>query len=228
MLDILLMKFFIVLGIAAFLVIWIKYIRLSRIRKSSAEALAPFRLLSLTTGGIDRGFILFSLGFSSLFLLRGYPDMFLPFSCYLDFPLQLAGIGLLGLGMCGAWWAIASLGEFNQPRWSHLKQGHAVIKTGIYRYIRHPQYASKMLVYLGLFLFFKDFLFLLVFLFSIPLMYIQAKSEEKLLIKVFGEEYKGYQLASGMFLPLISKQRTGQMLAAILRKRTKVVKLPRD
>ena len=85
-----------------------------------------------------------------------------------------------------------------------------------------------MLVYLGLFLFFKDFLFLLVFLFSIPLMYIQAKSEEKLLIKVFGEEYKGYQLASGMFLPLVSKQWTGKMLTAILRKRTKVVKLPRD
>ena len=98
------------------------------------------------------------------------------------------------------------MGEFNEPRWARLKQGHTVVKTGVYRYLRHPQYASKMLAYLGLFLFFKDFLFLLVFFCSVLLFYLQAKSEEKLLIQVFGEEYKNYQATSGMFLPLVFRR----------------------
>ena len=221
MLDIWLMKVFIVLGIAAFLAIWIKYIRLSRIRKSSTEMPAPFKLLALTTGGLDRGSILISLGFASFFVLRGHLNMFLPFSGYLDFPLQLTGMALLVIGMFGAWWAIASLGEFNQPRWAHLKQGHAIVKTGAYRYIRHPQYASKMIVYFGLFLFLKDFLFLLLFLSSVLLMYSQAKSEEKLLIRVFGEEYKGYQAASGMFFPPLFRQWIRLVPKATLQKGTK-------
>lgn len=201
MLDTLLMKVFIVLGGMAGLAIWIKYTRLSRIRKPGAEMPAPSRLLALTTGILDRVFIFVSLGVALLFLLRGYPDIFLPFSGHFDFPIQLSGMALLVASMCESWWAIASMGEFNQPRWEHLKQGHTVVKTGAYRYLRHPQYASKMLVYLGLFLFFKDFLFLLVFFCSVLLFYFQAKSEEKLLIQVFGEEYKNYQATTGMFLP---------------------------
>ncbi len=195
------MKVFIVLGIMASLAIWIKYVRLSRIRKPDTGMPAPSKSLALTTGVLDRVFIFISLGFASLFLLRGYPDIFLPFSCHFDFPLQLSGMALLVVSMFESWWAIASMGEFNQPRWQHLKQGHTVVKTGAYRYIRHPQYASKMLAYLGLFLFFKNFFFLLVFFCSVLLFYFQAKSEERLLVNVFGDEYKNYQATSGMFLP---------------------------
>ena len=152
MLDTFLMKVFIVLGIMAFLAILIKYIRLSRIRKPDTEMPAPPRLLALATAAVDRIFILFSLGFALLFLLRGYPDIFLPFSYHFDFPLQLLGMVLLVVSMFESWWAIASMGEFNQPRWEHLKQGHTVVKTSAYRYIRHPRYTSKIIAYLGLFL----------------------------------------------------------------------------
>ncbi len=203
MLNVFLMKVLIVLGIVTFLAIWIKYMRLSRMRKAAPEMPAPFRPLALVTVVFDRVFIIVSLGFAILFLLRGYPDMFLPFSCHLDLPLQLIGLALSFAGIHLSWWAIASFGEFNEPRCAHLKQGHKIIKTGIYHYIRHPQYASKMLAYLGFFLFFKDFLFMLIFLSSVPLFHFQAKSEEKLLSQVFGEEYRSYQATSGMFLPLI-------------------------
>ena len=217
MLDTFLMKVFIVLGGMAGLAIWIKYTRLSRIRKPGAEMPAPSRLLALTTGVLDRVFIFISLGFASLFFLKGYPDIFLPFSGRFDFSLQLLGMALLVVGMFESWWAIASMGEFNLPRWEHLKQGHTVVKTGSYRYLRHPQYTSKMLAYLGLFLFFKDFLFLLVFFCSVLLFYLQAKSEEKLLIQVFGEEYKNYQATTGMFLPLVFRRWIRQVPIATVR-----------
>ncbi len=214
MLDTFLMKVFIVLGVMAGSAIMIKYVRLSRIRKPSAEMPTLSRPLALATGVLDRVFIFISLGFASLFFLKGYPDMFLPFSCHFAPLLQMTGMALLVVSMFESWWAIASLGEFNQPRWARLKQGHTVVKTGAYRYIRHPQYVSKIMTYLGLFLFFKDFLFLPVFLISVLLFYFQAKSEEKLLIQVFGEEYKNYQATTGMFLPLVLSQwiRQGQIV----------------
>lgn len=221
MLDIFLMKVFTLLGVVAFLVIWIRYMRLSRMRKSDPRTPAPSRPLALVTVVFDRVFILISLGFALLFLLRGYPDMFLPFSCHLDFPLQLMGMVLLATGVFESWWAIVSFGEFNEPRWAHLKQGHTVVKTGAYRYIRHPQYASKMIAYLGLFLFFKDFLFLLVFLSLVLLTYFQAKSEEKLLIQLFGEEYRSYQATTSMFLPPILSRCVRQVEVIILRKGNK-------
>jgi len=174
---------------------------------------APSRRLALATGVLDRGFILILLGFASYFLLYGYPE-FVPFSSHFDFPLRLAGVALLVVGMFGAWWAIASLGEFNGPRWAHLKEGHTVVKTGAYCRVRHPLYASKMIAYLGLFLFFENFLFLLIFLSSVLLLYLQAKSEEKLLIQLFSDEYKSYQAASGMFFPPVLSRWIRQVPAA--------------
>ena len=221
MLDTFLMKVFIVLGGMAGLAIWIKYVRLSKIRKPDTGMPAPSRMLALTTGVLDRVFIFISLGFASLFLLRGYPDIFLPFSCHFDFPLQLIGMALLVVSMFESWWAIVSMGELNEPRWAHLKQGHTVIKTGAYCYLRHPQYASKMLAYLGLFLFFKDFLFLLIFFCSVLLFYFQAKAVEKLLIQVFGEEYKNYHATTGMFFPLVLSQWIRQVQTATSRTGTK-------
>ncbi len=220
MLDIFLMKVFIVLGVMIFLAILIKYKRLSRIRKPDTEMPAPSRQLAAATGVLDRGFILISLGFAFYFLLYGHSE-FLPFSCHFDFPIQLTGMALVVAGMFGAWWAVASLGEFNEPRWLPLKQGHAVVKTGAYRYIRHPLYASRTLLYLGLFLFFENLLFLLIFLSSGLLVYFQAKSEENLLVKVFGEEYKSYQEASGMFFPPVFKWWIRRMWIATLLKGAK-------
>ncbi len=221
MLDIFLMKALVVLGIVTFLVIWIKYMRLSRMRKSDLQMPAPSRTLALVTVVFDRVFILISLGFALLFLMLGYPDMFLPFSCSFDFSLQLMGIVLLVAGMFLSWWAIVSFGEFNEPRCARLKQGHRVVKAGAYRHIRHPQYASKMIAYLGLFLFFKDFLFILIFLSSVPLFYLQAKSEEKLLTLVFGEEYRNYQATTSMFFPLVLSRWMRQVGGTVLGKGAK-------
>jgi protein-S-isoprenylcysteine O-methyltransferase Ste14 len=161
------------------------------------------------------------LGFASLLFLRVYPDVLLTFSCPFDLLLQLIGMALLVAGMFGAWWAIASLGEFNAPRWARLKQGHAVIKTGAYRYLRHPLYASRMIAYLGVFLFFENFLLLLIFLSTVLLLYLQARSEEKLLSEVFRGEYKSYQAATGMFLPRVLTQWIRRVRVAMLWKRAR-------
>ena len=206
MLDIGLMKILTVLGMLAFLAVGINYMRLSRIRKSDIQMPSPDRPLALFTVAFDRTFIFTSMAYMFIFLLQGYSNRRLCFSCNFDSVLQLVGIVLLIGGLVVSWWAIASFGEFNEPRWAHLKYGHVVVKIGPYSCIRHPQYASKLLASLGLFLFFEQFLFLFMFLCSVLLFYFQAKSEEKLLIRVFGDEYRIYQSVTGMFFPLLLTQ----------------------
>ncbi|MCD6600129.1 MAG: isoprenylcysteine carboxylmethyltransferase family protein [Dehalococcoidia bacterium] len=203
------MKILTAAGMLGFLGVWIRYAKLSKVRKPDDEMPTPHRPLALVTIVFDRIFIVISVIYASIFLLWGYSYSVLYFSCVLDLSLQLTGIVLSIVGLFISWWAIVSFGEFNEPRWAHLKHGHRVVKVGPYRYIRHPQYAAKLLASLGLFLFFKEFLFLFIFLFSVLLFYFQAKSEEKLLTQVFGEDYIIYQSTTGMFLPRLLAQRTG-------------------
>jgi len=208
MLDIGWMKILTAVGMLAFLTVGIRYIKLSRVRKSDDRMPTPYRPLALVTATFDRIFIVTSVVYASIFLFWGYSYRIIYFSCALDLPLQLIGIVLSIVGLLVSWWAIASFGEFNEPRWAHLKHGHEIVKVGPYHYIRHPQYAAKLLASLGFLLFFKEFLFLFVFLSSALLFYFQATSEEKLLTQVFGDAYKIYQSTTGMFLPLLLIQWT--------------------
>lgn len=87
--------------------------------------------------------------------------------------------------------------------WKQVKGSGHLVKTGVYRYIRHPQYTGIMLVSLGMLLNWATLTTILMF----PLvvyMYIRlAKREEQELIKEFNEEYIMYQASTKRFIPFI-------------------------
>jgi len=77
----------------------------------------------------------------------------------------------------------------------------ALVTTGVYRFIRHPLYASLMLVGTGVF--FKDINFvtgICAFVNIIALM-VTAKTEEREMLEKFGEEYERYMKRTKMFVP---------------------------
>jgi len=78
-----------------------------------------------------------------------------------------------------------------------------LIDTGVYRYIRHPLYAS--LIFLTWGIFFKNPILtdLIVAMLSTVFLYITSKYDEKECIQYFGEEYKSYMKRSKMFVPFI-------------------------
>ncbi len=92
--------------------------------------------------------------------------------------------------------------------WSHaaeyqIKKGHQLVDTGVYRYIRHPIYSSITLSILGTELLVGSQLFF-VFMVALPLVsYLQAKQEEALLLKTFGQSYKKYMHKTKMFVPYL-------------------------
>jgi len=76
-----------------------------------------------------------------------------------------------------------------------------VLRSGAFRWVRHPLYLSTLLVYFGL-----SFATLLPLALAVAVVafifynYIAA-FEEKVMAEKFGEEYKNYKAATGRWLP---------------------------
>jgi len=78
-----------------------------------------------------------------------------------------------------------------------------LVTVGLYRYIRHPMYAS--LLFLGTGIFLKDISIYAVFLALInaAALTATAKREEKEMSDKFGDEYIAYKQKTRMFVPFI-------------------------
>lgn len=86
---------------------------------------------------------------------------------------------------------------------NHIKiyDDHTLVRSGVYRVVRHPLYASIMLMLLGGAVMYRNIIcgVLTVFIF-IPFMTLRAKQEEELLLKRF-PDYTEYRNQTGMFVP---------------------------
>ncbi len=78
-----------------------------------------------------------------------------------------------------------------------------LVDTGIYKYIRHPLYAS--LIYLTWGIYFKNptFFLFLVSVVSTVFLYFTARFDEKECIAYFGGKYSEYMKRSKMFVPFV-------------------------
>lgn len=106
------------------------------------------------------------------------------------------------LGVAGAIWARRTLAG----NWSGavtFKKGHELVKTGPYRYVRHPIYTSLLLMFLGTALEAGRLgacLGVLVFLGGCL---IKISQEEKLMMRHFPDEYAQYRASVKALIPFI-------------------------
>lgn len=84
-------------------------------------------------------------------------------------------------------------------------QGHRVIKTGPFRYVRHPMYLGNALWVLGAVLIYWNWAALLLAT-SILSMTARAKREEQALLETLGDEYREYMRETPAFLPRFGKR----------------------
>jgi protein-S-isoprenylcysteine O-methyltransferase Ste14 len=78
-----------------------------------------------------------------------------------------------------------------------------LVKTGPFRFVRHPFYLSLIIICFSTGLLLSSYIVLLAFIVVLVLLINEAKWEEEMLIKQFGDEYRQYQKKTGMFLPRI-------------------------
>lgn len=83
-----------------------------------------------------------------------------------------------------------------------IVENHRVIDTGIYHYVRHPAYLGGMVSFLGLALYFGNWIsFILIFFPSCFAHLHRMAIEEKVLLDHFGAEYADYCRKTKRLIP---------------------------
>lgn len=111
------------------------------------------------------------------------------------------GLGMLLMGILIRWAAIKTLGQFFTTT-VVIKNEHQLIRTGLYRYVRHPAYTGTLLAHLGLGLSFSNWVALAFS--SIPFLAValyRMHVEEKALHETFGTQYYDYTKSAKRLLP---------------------------
>ena len=90
--------------------------------------------------------------------------------------------------------------------WKQIYQGKGnLVTTGLYRYIRHPQYLGFFLITLGMNVQWLTIIMLALWPVIVILYYRLSKTEEKEAEERFGEEYLKYKRRVPAFLPRIRR-----------------------
>ncbi len=131
--------------------------------------------------------------------------IFTPWLSFADYQLPgwagWLGVVILASALGVFWRAHVDLGQNWSPT-LQIREGHLLVTNGLYRYIRHPMYASQWLWVIAQVLLLQNWIAgvggLILFL---PLYFIRVPQEEQMMIDRFGEEYRAYMQRTGRVLP---------------------------
>lgn len=87
--------------------------------------------------------------------------------------------------------------------WMRIHRAQGLVTNGIYRYMRHPQYAGIMLFTLGWILHWPSVITLLLWPILIAAYTWLAQHEEKQAEREFGEAYRQYAQQTKRFIPFV-------------------------
>jgi protein-S-isoprenylcysteine O-methyltransferase Ste14 len=90
-----------------------------------------------------------------------------------------------------------------------VREDHALLESGPYRFVRHPVYAGYLALLLGSGVASLNVCVWLVWPVSLLGILIQAASEEQLLGDRFGQDYERYVRRTGRLVPRFREQAAG-------------------
>jgi protein-S-isoprenylcysteine O-methyltransferase Ste14 len=115
--------------------------------------------------------------------------------------LRWIGAGVTAAALLLLAWVQWSLGKnFNTTL--HLREGHTLVVSGPYRWVRHPMYTALFLLGVGFLLLTANAFVGVPLLVALPVIVIQRiGKEETMMVEQFGNEYRSYMQRTGRFLP---------------------------
>lgn len=103
--------------------------------------------------------------------------------------MRIAGLALVAFGV-----AMLSIARFQLGNsFSVTPQARELVTRGIYSRVRHPVYVFGAITFLGLILYFRKPIFLLLLAGVVVAQVFRARQEERVLQDHFGEEYLRYR-----------------------------------
>ncbi len=91
----------------------------------------------------------------------------------------------------------------NEKNLYHFEKTAELIKSGLFRYIRHPLYGSLLFLTWGIYLKQTTMSLLVISVLSTIFLIITAKIEERENIRFFGDEYREFIKETRMFVPFL-------------------------
>jgi len=110
------------------------------------------------------------------------------------------GVAITAAGLGFAIWARAYIGT----NWSSsvtVKVGHQLIRTGPYRWVRHPIYSGMILAMLGTALERRQVRGVIAVVLLYAGFKVKSKIEERTMTNTFGAEYDDYSRTTGAIVP---------------------------
>ena len=153
---------------------------------------------SLISEFLQSTFLLISLVFMSTYATweLGISD----FYALINF-IPLLFFKILGLLQVIIWIPIFILGAYSLGKRGMIGKPEKLVTNGIYKYVRHPMYSAVSIIILGIGLFINDTGIIFSGLLWIFISLILCKTEEKGLVKEFGQKYLEYKAKTPLFLP---------------------------
>jgi protein-S-isoprenylcysteine O-methyltransferase Ste14 len=141
-------------------------------------------------------FVAFELLFGQWLRIGPLGTRFMPEKDWIGY----VGIALSWWGTIIAIWARYCLGEYWSARVT-LKQGHQLIRSGPYAWVRHPIYTGMLIASVGTALVVGEWRGVLAVLLLAAAHSRKAVREERMLTREFGEVYTAYRQSTGFLLP---------------------------
>ncbi len=115
---------------------------------------------------------------------------------------RVVGVVVTGLGILLCVWARVCLGTY----WSDkvmLQTAHQLVRSGPYRYFRHPIYSGVLLGILGTAIAIGEWRGIAALAILAANYFVKARSEERVLMEHFGIDYAEYRKQAGFLVPRI-------------------------
>ncbi|WP_337043834.1 methyltransferase family protein [Emticicia sp. 17c] len=106
------------------------------------------------------------------------------------------------LGLITACWARYLLGR----NWSlsvQKKQDHELIRSGPYKWVRHPIYTGLLLLFTGTALLVGDYRGILAVVIMVVAFWLKLRKEEQVMAELFGEQYEAYRQQTKALIPFV-------------------------
>lgn len=141
------------------------------------------------------------IGIANLLAIASVYFVHLPISQHVVVPY--IGLFMLVFGMLGRVYAIRMLGKMFTVD-VNISANHRIVKSDIYKYIRHPAYLGAIISFVGFGVSLNNWLSLLIVAIAVPTVMIRRINiEEQALLEKFGDEYTEYKKSTYRLIPFI-------------------------
>ena len=117
-------------------------------------------------------------------------------------PMRITGIIILLGALIFRVYAATTLNK-SYSYTLEIREGHQLVTSGLYRYIRHPVYTGVILGAFSIPIYSSSLRGFLVTILVIPLFMYRIGNEERMLIEEYGKEYEEYQEHTWKLFPYI-------------------------